>query len=73
MIDMSLFRSHLQNIQTQRNPSREIAQGINTELTPEAVARNTMNAMRKGQSPVLGLVSPSEVEEMKRDFPERIN
>lgn len=73
MIDMSLFRSHLHNIQTQRNPSREIAQGINTELTPEAVARNTMNAMRQGQSPVLGLVSPNEVAEFKRDFPLRVN
>lgn len=73
MIDMSLFRSYLQNVQTQRNPSREIAQGMNTELTPEAVARNLMTATRQNKSPVEGLVAPEEAEEFKRDFPLRIN
>lgn len=70
---MSLFKSYLQGIQEQRKPSGKVAQGFNTELTPEAVARNTMAGMRAGKSPVLGLVSKSEANEMTKDFPNRIN
>lgn len=47
--------------------------GLNTELTPEAAARNMMNAMSRGKSPVEGLVHPGEAKEFKKDFPNRIN
>lgn len=72
MIDMSLFRSHLQNLQDKRNPSKEVAQGRNFELTPEALVRNLMT-LPPDQSPLKAMMARSEREELKKDFPQTIN
>jgi hypothetical protein len=74
MQDLSMLKQYLHGIQESRRVhNKGVAQGINPELTPEAAARNVMLAMRRGASPVEGLVSPSEAAEFKKDFPDRIN
>jgi hypothetical protein len=73
MQDLSILKQFLRGIHEQHNKMSKVAQGHNPHITPQAGAKYTAKAMKKGHSPVEGLVHGEEAEEFKKDFKKRVN